>query len=225
MSKIPIYFFPGMSSTSLIFEHLCLNQEKFEIVFLEWLPINKSESLEQYTKRYLCLIKRDNPILIGVSFGGIIAQEISKLISVRKTIIISSVRSNREFPKLYHIARKTGLYKCLPTSFIPTLWSLIKKIASEKKKKRLVLYDRYLPIRDKVYVDWCIREVLHWKQDKPLANVVHIHGTKDEIFPYKNIQSAIEIKGGTHAMIIIKHKWFNENLETIILKKNNEKDA
>ena len=225
MSKIPIYFFPGMSSTSLIFEHIFFDESKYELVFLEWLPVEKKENLDQYTQRYLPLIKHENPVLIGVSFGGIIAQEISKLISVKKTIIISSVRSNKEFPKLFHFARKTGLYKCIPTSLVNTVFGWIKKTASAKRKKRLELYDRYLPLRDKVYLDWAIREVLKWKQDNPIENVVHIHGTKDEIFPYRNIKSAITIEGGTHAMIILKYKWFNENLQTIIQKTNNEKDS
>lgn len=225
MSKIPIYLLPGMSSTTLIFEHLNLDNLRFEVICLEWLPMNKSENLEQYTKRYLPLITHDNPILIGVSFGGILAQEISKLISIKKTIIISSVRSNKEFPSIFHFARKTGLYKCLPTSIVNTIFSWLKSRASEHQKKRLELYDRYLPLRDKEYLDWCIREVLRWKQNVPLDNIIHIHGTKDEIFPIRNIKSAIEIEGGTHAMIIIKHKWFNKNLETIILKNNNEKDS
>lgn len=225
MSKIPIYLFPGMSSTSLIFEHLRLDITRFELIFLEWLDIDKSESLDQYIKRYIPLIKHDNPVLIGVSFGGIIAQEISKLIPVKKTIIISSVRSNKEFPKLFRFARKTGIYRCLPTSIVNTVLGWIKSTASQHTMKRLELYDKYLPLRDKQYLDWCIREVLKWKQDTPLDNVIHIHGTKDEIFPMSNIKSAIKIEGGTHAMIIIKHKWFNINLETIILKNNNEKDS
>lgn len=216
MSKIPIYFLPGMSSTSLIFEHIFFDESKYELVFLEWLPVEKKENLDQYTQRYLPLIKHENPVLIGVSFGGILAQEISKLISVKKTIIISSVRSNKEFPKLFHFARKTGLYKYLPTSMVNTIFGWIKKTASAKRKKRLELYDRYLPLRDKKYLDWAIREVLKWKQDYALNNVVHIHGTRDEIFPFKNIKSAITIEGGTHAMIITKYKWFNNNLETLI---------
>jgi esterase/lipase len=37
------------------------------------------------------------PVLVGVSFGGILVQEIATHIKARKVIIISSVRSNAEF--------------------------------------------------------------------------------------------------------------------------------
>lgn len=219
MNKIPIYFLPGMSSTSVIFEKLNLDNSKFDLTFLEWLPINKDESLEEYTKRYLPLLTSDNPVIIGVSLGGIVAQELSKIIPVRKTIIISSVRSNSEFPQLFHFLKKTKLYKLLPTGGTNNFLNLYKKLVSEKKKKRLELYNKYLPLRDKDYLNWCIREILNWRQEIPMENVIQIHGTKDEVFPIKNIKNAIIIPNGNHAMIIIKYKWFNEHLEKLILSK------
>lgn len=219
MSKIPIYFLPGMSSTSVIFEKLNLDDSKFDITFLEWLPVDLKESLNDYIKRYLPFITQDNPVLIGVSFGGIIAQELSKIIPVRKTIIISSVRCNSEFPSLFHFLKKSKLYKLLPTGGTDNFLNIYKKLVSEKKKKRMVLYDKYLPLRDKDYLDWCIREILNWKQEFPLSNVIQIHGTKDEVFPIKNIKNTIVIPNGNHAMIIIKYKWFNEHLEKLILSK------
>ena len=97
MSKIPVYFMPGLAASPTIFENIKLSEEEFEIVLLEWfIPLDK-ESLEDYALRMTKNIKHDNPVLIGVSFGGILVQEMSKLIKVRKTIIISSVKSNKDF--------------------------------------------------------------------------------------------------------------------------------
>lgn len=216
MNKTPIYFFPGMSSTSVIFDKLTLDNSKYDLIFLEWLPIEMSESLDDYVKRYLPFIKHENPVLIGVSFGGIIAQEISKKISIHKTIIISSVRSNTEFSRFFHFLKNSQLYKLIPTGYTDNVLAIYKKFVPEKKKKRLELYNKYLPLRDKDYLKWCIREILNWKQKEPLENVIQIHGTKDEVFPIKNIKNAIIIPNGNHAMIIIKYKWFNEHLDKLI---------
>lgn len=223
MNKIPIYFFPGMSSTSLIFENIKLDSALFDITYLEWLPINKQESLDDYVQRFILLIKHKNPVLIGVSFGGIIAQEIAKKITVRKTIIISSIRCNIEYPKLYKFAKRTKIYKLLPTKYVEFIFKLYCKI-NKKAKDRIPLYDKYLPIRDKEYLDWSIDKILNWQQSLPAKNVIHIQGDKDELFPIKNINNAIIVKGGTHAMIIIKYKWFNNNLQNLILEVNNEKN-
>ena len=92
-----VYLMPGMSANSLIFEKIKF-PSNFSLHFLDWISPYTEESLEDYAKRFSKLIIHDNPVLIGVSFGGILVQEISKIIKVNKLIIISSVKSNEEFP-------------------------------------------------------------------------------------------------------------------------------
>ena len=41
-------------------------------------------------------IQHKNPVLIGVSFGGVLAQEMSRFIDLKKVIIISSVKNTNE---------------------------------------------------------------------------------------------------------------------------------
>ncbi|MVX34986.1 alpha/beta hydrolase [Myroides sp. LoEW2-1] len=216
MNKIPVFFFPGMTSSSLIFERINIDLDIYEPFYFEWLPIVEEQSLSEYCDRYIELMPQPNPVLIGVSFGGIIAQEISKKIEVRKTIIISSVRSSKEFPNLYRFARKTKLYKLLPTGKVNFFLKVYQFFLSKKHKERMIMYDKYLPLRSKGYLDWCIDKILNWNQESNLENVIHIHGEKDELFPIKNIENAIVLKGGTHAMILTKYKWFNSHLSNII---------
>ena len=104
--EIHVYFMPGMSANSLIFERIKL-PSKFHSHFLEWIPPLKSESLKDYSVRLSKSIKHQNPILIGVSFGGLIMQEVSKIINAKKVIIISSVKSRNELSNSMKFARKT----------------------------------------------------------------------------------------------------------------------
>lgn len=219
MSKIPVYFMPGLAASPTIFENIKLPEEEFEIILLEWfVPLNK-ESLEDYAMRMTKNIKHDNPVLVGVSFGGILVQEMAKHIKVRKTIIISSAKSNREFPRRMKIAKKTMAYKLIPTQLLSNIEALAKYAFGDTVTKRLVLYEKYLQMRDKKYLDWAIENVILWKNDTANEKVVHIHGQEDEIFPIKYISNCIPVNGGTHIMIINKYKWLNENLPSII-KKN-----
>lgn len=73
-------------------------------------------------------------------------------------------------------------------------------------------------MREKVYLDWAIEQMIMWERTEVDAKVVHIHGDMDEVFPIKNIKNCIAIKGGTHIMILSKFKWLNENLPKIILE-------
>jgi pimeloyl-ACP methyl ester carboxylesterase len=207
---------PGLAASPTIFENIKLPEDEFEIIFLEWfVPFNK-ESLEDYALRMTKNIKHENPVLIGVSFGGILVQEMAKHINVRKTIIISSVKSNKEFPRRMKIAKSTMAYKLIPTQLLSNVEALAKYAFGNTVTKRLELYEKYLYMRDKKYLDWAIESIILWKNDKADENVVHIHGLEDEIFPIKYISNCIPVKGGTHIMIINKYKWLNENLPSII---------
>lgn len=218
MNKIPVYFMPGLAASSSIFERIVLPDDIFEMFLLEWeIPLD-NESLPQYAKRIADKITHPNPVLIGVSFGGILVQEMAQCITARKVIIISSVKSNLEFPKRIKVAKTTKAYKLIPTHLISNIESLSKFSFGEKINQRLKLYEKFLRVRDKRYLDWAVEQVILWSRAVADKNVIHIHGDKDDVFPIKNIQDCIIIKGGTHVMILTKYKWLNENLPKIILE-------
>ncbi len=220
MNKIPVYFMPGLAASSTIFENIKLPDDQFEMYFLEWFLPTENESISNYAFRMTKEIKHENPVLIGVSFGGILVQEMAKHIHTQKIIIISSVKSNAEFPIKFKIVKATKAYKLLPTQLLSNIELLVKyAFGNNIVAKRLKLYEKYLSIRDKKYLDWSIENVLLWKQDKFSEDIIHIHGDADEVFPIKYIKNCIVVKGGTHIMIINKYKWLNENLPKLILNK------
>ena len=213
---IPIYLMPGMAANPTIFEHIKLPEEQYKIYWLEWKLPNKNETISSYAKRMCEDINHDNPVLLGVSFGGILVQEMSKHIAVKKLIIVSSVKTKHELPKRMKLLKATKAYKILPTQLVSSIDLLAKYAFGNTITKRIELYKKYLSVSDKVYLDWAIEQVVCWEQDQPMENVVHIHGDNDMVFPFANLGTCISIKGGTHIMIINKYKWFNENLPKLI---------
>jgi alpha/beta superfamily hydrolase len=216
-TKISVYCMPGLAASSLIFERIALPQELFDVHLLDWeLPIG-DESLISYAKRMAEKITAPNPVLIGVSFGGILVQEMAAFLSPQKVIIISSVKSNLEFPRRMKIAKTTKAYKLIPTSIFSNIEKLSTFSFGKSITQRLKLYERYLSVRDVYYLDWAIKNVILWEPTRVNPNVIHIHGDADEVFPIENIKKCIVVKGGTHVMILSKYKWLNENLPAIIL--------
>jgi pimeloyl-ACP methyl ester carboxylesterase len=216
MNKIPVYFMPGLAASSKIFERIQLAEDQFDVHLLEWFLPEPKETLESYATRMASKIKHDDAVLIGVSFGGILVQEMAKIRPVRKTIIISSVKCKAEFPLRMKLAKNTRAYKLIPTSLFSNIEFLLKYGAGEKIKERLELYKMYLSVNDKKYMDWAIEHVLIWNRKEIDDKVIHIHGDADNVFPIKYIKNCIVVKGGTHAMILFKYKWMNENLPKII---------
>lgn len=210
---------PGMSANPLIFKRIKFSDEKYEIHFLKWTKPVLNESIENYSKRFLDFIKHENPILIGVSFGGLIVQEISKLIDVEKVIIISSIKSNRELPLYMKSAKFLKLYNYFPLKLFDDFFNISKSLKINKIYKKLDLIDKYLSVRDENYLKWAIREILNWKQEKPLQEVIHIHGDRDLTFPISLIKDCIIVPGATHALILTKYRWLNKNLTLLIEEK------
>jgi alpha/beta superfamily hydrolase len=221
MSKIPVYYMPGLAASSAIFEKISLSEAIFETILLEWeIPLD-NETLSQYSKRIADKIVHPNPVLIGVSFGGILVQEMAQFITARKVIIISSVKSNLEFPKRMKVAKATKAYKLIPTNLFANIESLSAFSFGSKINQRLKLYEKFLRVRDKHYLDWAVEQVILWERTVADEGVIHIHGDEDDVFPIKNIQNCMVVKGGTHVMILTKYKWLNENLPKIILELKN----
>lgn len=202
--KLAIYFIPGLAASTSIFEYLHLPEE-YEIHLLPWLiPLSKDEKMEDYAKRMCESITIKNHVLVGVSFGGMMAQEMSKISKPLQTVLISSVKNHNELPKRFRLIKTLKAYKLAPIKLITNIEKFTIFVYGAKKRGEL--YKKYLSMRDEIYLPWAIKNVLHWKQSTPDANIIHIHGNADGVFPIKHIKNCIVIEGGTHIMILNKAK-------------------
>ena len=216
--RTPVYFMPGMAANPSIFDNIKLDESRFEVHLLKWFTPEKGTSFEEYAKEMCKMVTHENPVLVGVSFGGLLVQEMARHIPVKKVIIVSSVKSENELPKRMLFAKYTKVHKLLPTGLVNNVELLAKYAFGETVTKRLELYEKYLSIRDKYYIDWSIDNIVNWRKKEHLSNLIHIHGEKDAVFPIMNIGECIKVKNGTHTMIIHRARWFNEHLPILILR-------
>src|SRR5210317_1503005 len=182
---IHVYFMPGLAANPSIFEFIEL-PEPFKIHWLEWQIPHKNETLKSYAKRMSSKIKHDKAVLIGVSFGGILVQEMSSFLTLKKLIIISSVKTKYELPRRMKFAKFTKLYKLIPTRLANNIDALAKYTFGNTISKRIELYKKYLSVSDKYYLDWSIEQIICWQRKQAFKNVIHIHGDKDAVFPIRH---------------------------------------
>lgn len=219
--KLNIYFIPGLGTNRAIFEYLNLSEESFKVNFLDWIiPQNSLESLQSYSLRMSEQIKEDHAVLIGISFGGVIAQEIAKIRTVNKVIIISSIKSKHELPRRLKLAKFLKIYQLSPLigkmNFEKLQFSGVGKLL----KRKLYLYHKYMSVKDNLYLLWATKNMLCWDQSIADSNLVHIHGTNDQVFPRKYLQNIISIEGGTHAMILTKANTISNLINSILLNND-----
>ena len=217
--KTHIYFVPGLAADKEIFENISLPENLYTLHIISWLIPSKKETIAQYAQRMAAFVTEKNAVLVGVSFGGVVAQEMNSFLKLKKLIIISSIKTKFELPIKFKIAKRLKFYKLIPTRLFLTSKNYSRFVLGPISRKRLKLYQDYLHIRDKRYLDWAIKNMLCWKQDIPLPGVYHIHGDNDLVFPIKNINNVITVQGGSHIMLFTKGPQVSRKIVDILSYK------
>lgn len=207
-----------MAASPKIFEFLEF-PESIKAHWLSWIPPLENETIKSYAARMCERIEHENPVLLGVSFGGVLVQEMALQIRVRKVIVVSSVKSREELPLTMRLSQKTNAHKLLPLQWVENMESLALFTFGKAIKRRLSMYRRYLSERDVNYLKWSIHTIVNWETPATIKNRIHIHGTEDTVFPIKGIQEPVLKIKGEHAMIITQKVWFNKHLPDIILRE------
>ena len=142
---------PGMAASPKIFEFLDL-PSPYVIRHLHWIPPKKEEPIDQYAQRMCEQIDSENPILLGVSFGGVLVQEMGKIIETKRIIIVSSIKTSNELPLPMKMAELTKIHKLLPVEWIENIDALALFALGKRLKDRISLYQKYLSERDPDYL-------------------------------------------------------------------------
>jgi len=209
------YFISGLGADKMAFKKIKL-PEAYEPVYLDWIPPEKNEPLSSYARRFSSLIKSNDAfILIGLSFGGMLASEIARLRNPMKTIIISSIATSDELPWYFKRAGKIGLHKTLPVKLMKA-GTILKNLMGAGSKEDKAIIINYAKFADPDLVRWSIHAIVNWNQPDRLPGVVHLHGSNDRMLPLRYTHPDYIIKDGGHLMIFNKADEVNKILNEVL---------
>jgi pimeloyl-ACP methyl ester carboxylesterase len=196
-----IYCISGFGADERVFAKLDFDDN--DVHFIQWKIPDKGETLASYARKMQQEIVHPNPILIGLSFGGMMAIEIAKLIPVEKVILISSIRDRYELPFYMKAAALLHLNKIIPLKpfkILEPIENYNLGVETEEEKQLLREYRKNI---NQDYTDFAINEIVNWNNEWSPGKVVHIHGTNDHMFPIKYIHNPdYIIKGGGHLLLM-----------------------
>jgi pimeloyl-ACP methyl ester carboxylesterase len=196
-----IYFISGLAADRRVFKNICI-PDGFEAVYLDWLPSYKNETLETYALRMSHSINASEPfVLVGLSFGGMLATEIAKKTSPVKTIIISSIPSAGQLPGYYQFAATLKLYKVVPIGLIKSAVVLKRLFTTESREDKEILLQMTKDI-DPHFIRWALGAILYWKNSEVPATVYHIHGERDRLLPLRYTKPSHVISKAGHLMVV-----------------------
>lgn len=195
-----IYCISGLGADERAFSKLHINGYRLKVI--PWLLPLPGETIKEYANRMRVEIKEEKPVLIGLSFGGMICTEIAKQIPVKKLIIISSVKSSNELPLWMKIVAKLRLNKIVPLKSSRITRPFQNAMLGVSTKEEKFLVGEYRKNVDISYTNWAVHEAINWKNDQAHPEIFHIHGDNDRMFPIKNIRPTFVIKNAGHFMIM-----------------------
>lgn len=209
------YFISGLGADKKAFQRIKL-PESYEPVYLDWIPPQKSESLSSYARRFSSLIKNDDAfVLIGLSFGGMLACELARLRNPLKTIIISSIACSDELPWYFKRAARIGLHKYVPIGLLKAGTMLKNMMGTVSREDKAIIYN-YLKFADPALIRWSMHAIVNWEQHERLADIVHIHGSRDHLLPLKYIRPDYIIQNGGHLMVFNRADEVNKILNEVL---------
>ena len=197
-----IFGISGLGADKRVFQYLTLEHE---LIPVEWIEPKTKEPIIEYSKRLIekyGIGNEENFGILGVSFGGLIATEISKLTKPKFTVLISSVETRTELSGIIKLAGKSKLIELIPEKLLNPPKVIAHFMFGTKKRE---LLNSILADTDLNFTKWAIRELMNWGNQLRLNNLIKISGTKDKLLPPKG-ENNILIDKGEHFMIVDKAK-------------------
>lgn len=219
MEKEPVYFISGLGIDERAFIRIRL-PEAFEMKFVRWIEPQQDESFDAYCLRLAEQIDTSRPVILaGLSFGGMTAVNLSRLIRVKKIILLSSIPLSRELPRLYRLMGFFRLHRSIPASWVKKMswfscWLLGMHSPEEKKLLKAILAD--IPER---FLYWAAATALNWNNETKPPSIVHIHGDNDHVLYASKTHPDQLVKGAGHFMVYTHADEVNRFLETALLER------
>jgi pimeloyl-ACP methyl ester carboxylesterase len=197
-----VYCISGLGADHRIFAKLSAPGIEFRP--LAWLSPSRKESIGNYAGRMCQSIRDDRPVLLGVSFGGMMAIEMAKKNPGATVIIVSSVGTRRQLPLWMRIGGHLQIDRLSPAAVVKrgTLLTRLENYElGVESEEEAALCREFREHIDRGYLNWAIREILRWRNEWRPVSFYHIHGGRDHIFPIQRVDPTFAIPDGGHFMI------------------------
>ncbi len=153
--------------------------------FIQWKPVQENETLSEYVQRLSLQISEMNPVLIGLSFGGIIAQELALQLNAKQIILLASVKSRKDIPFFARLLNYLPLHRIIPWFLISRPNFITYWFFGIKTKKDKIHLRKIFAETDERLFRWSVSQLVKWKEPiLPKETMITlITGSNDHLLP------------------------------------------
>lgn len=196
-----IHCISGLGADQRVFANIQIPGAELQAV--PWAYFDKHDEMACYAQKMAAQIPEGNDhIILGLSFGGMLASEIARTRPAQRVIIVSSAKSPDELElpgKFLQFVIHRGM---LPVGLAPLGGKQVTSRFGAETKEEHHLIHSILKDTDPHFARCAFRAMIDWQsQVAPPENIVHIHGTADQLIRPERINPTHWVKGGSHIMI------------------------
>lgn len=214
-----VYFLSGLGADKRVFSKLKLD-DRFDVHYIDWIPPKRKEGLHDYASRLIAQMDTTKPFqLVGLSFGGIIASELSEIVRPEQIILISSTPTNIPISKFNRGLIKFLLLSPLAAPILKSANSFTYKYFGADTPELKTLLKQILHDTDSKFLKWALKRMSEWNHPDKVENLYHIHGSSDRLIPLKIVKPDTVIEGGGHLMVYAQYEEISKILNDQLARK------
>lgn len=207
--KSNIYVISGLGADHTVFVHLKL--PNYSVVHVNWVVPDKTDTMASYAQKLIPQIKDENPVILGLSFGGMLALEIGKVTPSAKIISLSSILAVNELPWFYRLGGVFRFQKVLPIYTFSKNKRFSHWFFGVYTKQDKLILDGVMKRLDRHFLYWALNAMLTWQNKEVIPAFYRIHGTADRVLPFrKDANYDVIIEKGSHLMVLDKSEAVSE---------------
>jgi pimeloyl-ACP methyl ester carboxylesterase len=195
-----IHCISGLGADQRVFSKLQI--PGWELKTVPWPHIDAHDEMACYAQKVAALIP-DGPehVILGLSFGGMLASEIARVRPDQNVIIVSSAKHPDELGEVSGWLKFLVTKRLFPVGLmrIPNK-TILRRFGAYDSESQILLRN-ILDDSDNHLVSCAGKAIMEWKTTPAPPQIVHIHGTADQIIKPDLIKPTHWVRGGEHMMI------------------------
>ncbi len=200
MVKPHIFFISGLGADHRAFDRI--NLEGYEQTHLPWIIPDKKDTMHSYARKLAGpIMKAENPVVIGLSLGGMLASEMTTFVPHMRAILISSIKGPDERSTLLKAGKAFPVQQMLPVQLMKSMTFAWRWGHAKLPKEDVDQLVNMFHNQDNRFLKWAMINAPKWTGKGDASRITQIHGSKDRMFPIRRINDHHEVKNGSHLMV------------------------
>lgn len=215
--QMKLYAISGLGADKRVFKYLKLS---CELVVINWIEPKEAETIQHYATRLAKQVDtKEKYGILGVSFGGLVAVEMSKQLNPALTVLVSSAETKYELRSAYRLLGKSQLITIIPKTLLNPPRIIANWLFGTKEKE---LLNQILNDTDWRFAKWAVNELLRWDNQEKVSNqLLKISGTSDKLIPPSDENNLKLVHNGEHLMIIDKAESISQLINNELITLDN----